>query len=310
MNPSPTRRQFLITSSLALGTTATMAAEPEPVIDVHQHPGFKGRSGDKLLAHQDMMGATMTFVLPAGTPVKRASTLDGAANGLAAGCSGTPSAYELAQRFPDKIRFFVNEVPDLPEARKNLEKYLKLGAIGIGEQKFNLAIDSKPMLELYAVARDFGVPVLMHFQHGKYNHGMERLGQILERFPEVTFIGHAQTFWGHIDRKHDPAEMYPKTKVTPGGLTDRFLTDYPNLYGDLSAGSGRNSLTRDEDHARGFLERHQDRLLFGSDCYDIWGRGPSCRGSALQGILRRLAPDHEALRKILHGNAQQLFQLG
>ena len=31
------------------------------------------------------------------------------------------------------------------------------------------------------------------------------------------------------------------------GLTDRYLTDYPNMYGDLSATSGLNALTRDED---------------------------------------------------------------
>ncbi len=37
--------------------------------------------------------------------------------------------------------------------------------------------------------------------------------------------------------------MYPKGPVTPGGLTDRYLSDYPNLYGDLSAGSGRTPST-------------------------------------------------------------------
>jgi hypothetical protein len=56
--------------------------------------------------------------------------------------------------------------------------------------------------------------------------------------------------------------------VTAGGLTDRYLADYPNMFGDLSAGSGLNALTRDEDFTRGFLERHQDKLLFGSDCSD------------------------------------------
>jgi hypothetical protein len=32
--------------------------------------------------------------------------------------------------------------------------------------------------------------------------------------------------------------MYPKTPVTPGGITDRLLSDYPNMFGDMSAGSG------------------------------------------------------------------------
>ena len=37
------------------------------------------------------------------------------------------------------------------------------------------------------------------------------------------------------------------------------------MYGDLSAGSGLNALMRDQEHARDFIQRHQDRLLYGSD---------------------------------------------
>ena len=39
----------------------------------------------------------------------------------------------------------------------------------------------------------------------------------------------------------------------------------PNLYGDLSAGSGCNALARDEDYTVQFLTEFQDRLLFGTD---------------------------------------------
>ena len=72
--------------------------------------------------------------------------------------------------------------------------------------------------------------------------------------------------------------MYPKTTVTPGGITDRLLSDYPNMYGDMSAGSGLNSMLRDEDHARDFLKRHQDKLLFGSDCSDRKAGSADCLG--------------------------------
>ena len=45
-----------------------------------------------------------------------------------------------------------------------------------------------------------------------------------------------------------PANVaYPTGKVKPGGLTDRMLSDYPNLYGDLSANSGRNAVARDPE---------------------------------------------------------------
>jgi predicted TIM-barrel fold metal-dependent hydrolase len=286
---SVNRRAFLATSAVAGVALASnsFAAADVPVVDIHQHPGFKGRPGDKMYAHQRAMGMSISFVLPAGTPTKSASTHDGKSNGLAAGCSSVDAAYELFQKHPKDLRFFANEVPDIPEAKRNLEKYLKLGAIGIGEQKFGLEIDSKPMLQIYDIANEFQVPVLMHFQHGKYNHGIERMPQILKRYPKVNFIGHAQTFWGNIDSQHEQAAMYPKGKVVAGGISDQLLSDFPNMYGDHAAGSGLNALLRDEEHAMGFLERHQNKLMFGSDCYDVLGRGPSCRGA---NMLKALHP--------------------
>ncbi len=68
---------------------------------------------------------------------------------------------------------------------------------------------------------------------------------MLKKYPKVNFIGHAQTWWANVDRGHkDQKILYPKTKVTPGGLTDRLLSDYPNMFGDLSAGSGLNFFLR------------------------------------------------------------------
>ncbi len=78
--------------------------------------------------------------------------------------------------------------------------------------------------------------------------------------------------------------------MTPGGLTDRYLADYPNLYADMSAGSGLNALTRDEGHTPGFLERHQNKILYGSDCNDAVGEGEKCQGSQTIAAIRRYAP--------------------
>src|SRR3989442_3636416 len=105
----------------------------------------------------------------------------------------------------------------------------------------------------------------MHFQHDRYNTGIENFHRKLEKFPKVNFIGHAQTWWANVDKNHDQPVLYPTTKVTAGGITDRLLSDYPNMYADTSAGSGLNFFTRDEDHAREFMQRHQDKMLFGSD---------------------------------------------
>ena len=217
---------------------------------------------------------------------------------------------KLVAAHPGKFVTFANEVPDVDGAVAEIEKYLKLGAIGIGELKFNLDVDSKPMREIFALASDHEVPCLIHFQHGMYNQGLERFHKVLEKYPKVNFIGHAQTWWGNIDKAHDQKVMYPKGKVTPGGISDRLLSDYANMFGDLSAGSGQNSLTRDEEHARGFIERHQDKLLFGSDCADKDGAGKGCTGAGTLDIVKRLAPDLAAWRKIVNRNATRVMELG
>ena len=112
---------------------------------------------------------------------------------------------------------------------------------------------------------------------------------MLEKYPDTTFIGHAQTWWANIDKnyKDDTSNLYPKGKVAPGGLTDRYLSDYPNMFGDLSAGSGLNALTRDEEHARDFIQRHQDKLIYGSDCNDLVGTIPGCQGAQTIAAVRR-----------------------
>jgi hypothetical protein len=77
----------------------------------------------------------------------------------------------------------------------------------------------------------------------------------------------------------------------------------------MSAGSGLNALLRDEDHARGFLDRHQNKLPYGSDCNDRDGKGERCSGSKQIESIRRLAPSKAAERKILYENSKRLFRL-
>jgi predicted TIM-barrel fold metal-dependent hydrolase len=257
------------------------------------------------------MGVTQTILLPAGSNVKRASTGDGIHNGLGGvGAGGNETVLTMSRQYPKEFYFGANEVTDLPEAKAEIAKYLDLGAIIIGEQKFGVECDSKESQILYQLAGDYRVPILLHFQHGTYNMGFERLHTMLEKFPKTTFIGHAQTWWANIDKNHaDQKVLYPKGKVTAGGLTDRYLSDYPNMFADMSAGSGLNALTRDEDHARGFLDRHADKILYGSDCDDRVGSGSACQGSQTIAAIRKLAPNKAIERKILFENSKKLFRL-
>lgn len=297
MNQTLSRRAFIAGACSALALPASAAAV-EPIIDIHQHTHYWGRSNEDLLRHQRALGATKTVLLPAGSKF-----------GLEADCYGNDSVLALARAHPKEFVFFANEVADLPEARQVIEKYLKAGAIGIGEQKFFVDCDSKHIELIASLASDYGVPVLLHFQHGKYNKGFERFHKVLEKFPRVTFIGHAQTWWGNIDRAHDQTVLYPKGKLTPGGLTDRWLGDYPNLYGDLSAGSGLNALLRDEEFTREFFRRHQDKLMYGSDCQDADTKVKECSGIKCLETVRRLSPGKKIERKILYENARRVLKI-
>src|SRR5438132_559531 len=66
-----TRRTFLAAAATPLVPAA------EPIIDIHQHTTYSGRSDDDLVAHQQTMGVTKTVLLPAGSKY-----------GLAAGAGG------------------------------------------------------------------------------------------------------------------------------------------------------------------------------------------------------------------------------
>lgn len=297
MNPNLSRRTFLAGTIGAL-TAQTFAQNKESIIDIHQHTHYWGRSDEDLIRHQRALGATKTVLLPAGSKF-----------GLEADCYGNDSVMALAKQYPNEFVFFANEVADLPEARTVIEKYLKAGAIGIGEQKFFVDCDSKHIELIASLAKDYNVPVLMHFQHGKYNTSYERFHKVLEKFPKVNFIGHAQTFWGNIDRNHDQTVLYPKGKLTPGGLTDRWLNDYPNFYGDLSAGSGLNALLRDEEFTKDFFRRHQNKLMYGSDCQDETTKDTRCSGIKCLETVERLSPTKKIERKLLYENARRVLKI-
>jgi len=321
-----TRRDFLLSSAAALATSHLAfgaAGSAEPIIDIHQHTNYGGRrnaifeqiaparSDAELVAHQRAMGVTKTILLPAGRPVLRPSTHAGAANGLNGTVSGNDAVLALARQYPNEFVFGANEVSDLDDAPQVVEKYLKLGACIIGEQKFGVECDSAAMQKLYELAAAYNVPILLHWQMGSYNHGFDRFHTMLKKFPRVNFIGHAQTWWANIDReyKDDAKNLYPKGKVTAGGLTDRYLRDYPNLFADLSAGSGEGAFKRDPEHARAFFARHQDKLLYGSDCNDKTGEATACSGARQIAQVRQFSPSKAVERKILFENSRKLFRL-
>jgi hypothetical protein len=118
--------------------------------------------------------------------------------------------------------------------------------------------------------------------------------------PQTNFLGHAPGFWAHISNDdlfdRDP---YPKGPVLPGGSVTRMLQTYPNLFADLSAGSGLNALKRDPAFARDFLIEFQDRLLYARDDFN----------NALQEFLATLDLPEVVWAKITSWNAEQLVRI-
>jgi predicted TIM-barrel fold metal-dependent hydrolase len=163
-----------------------------------------------------------------------------------------------------------------------------------------------------------------HFQGElPYNTGYPRFDKILNAYPKTIFVGHADLFWAHISADVPTDRGYPTGPIKPGGLTDRWLSDFPNLYADMSANSGNNALARDPAFSRDFISRHRGKLIFGSDCSCTDGKGAGisqgnnpeaarlngqCVVQATLGLLKELTTP-EIFRRVTWKNANKLFKL-
>jgi predicted TIM-barrel fold metal-dependent hydrolase len=227
---------------------------------------------------------------------------------------GNAECEETVKAYPNRFVRFASSDPAESRAADVLRGNVSRGALGFGELKYHVAVDSPEMHAVYRLADEFGVPVLLHFEFEMYNTGLERLERVLKTYPQVTFIGHAQTWWANISAEVNQQVMYPEGRVAPGGLTDRLLGDYPNILGDLSAYSGLNALTRDPDFTHDFLARHNHKLLWGSDCtcHDGHGAGTArgyCLAERCLSTLKTQLTDPPALRRVLYENAAELLRL-
>jgi len=208
---------------------------------------------------------------------------------------------------------------------------VKDGAQGFGELKYHVAADGPELRRMYAVAADLRVPLLIHFQEVDHvpNEGTWATGyaktfaSVLKANPKTTFIGHADAFWANVSADYANDVAYPSGPIVRGGVTDKWLGEFPNLFADMSANSGNNAMSRDPAFTADFLKRHQDKLLFGSDCgcADGHGAGVSqgnnpaasrlagkCVARETLGLLKRSASP-EIFQKITWGNVHKLLRI-
>lgn len=309
MSNGRSRRRFLQDvskaglTSLMFGSVGQAKDDHSTIIDCHLHINHFLRSTDDTIRHMTETGIQKAFFLPLET-------------GEGGVTLSTDTVLEAYEKYP------VRAIPfcqcDIRQANvlDRIRRYHKLGCRGIGEQKEHVPLYDPRLEKVIALCDELDWPITIHFQDGKngFNQGIERhLEPLLKKYKRVRIIGHAQSFWSHISAKVPPPEvsLYPNGLVTPGGLIDRLMSDYPNLYGDLSAGSGFNSISRDKEFTKGFLVRHRKKLLFGSDCpcrdgKGTWPKGKrQCYALRLQKFLREMIDDEDVLEDILHRNAER-----
>ena len=115
-------------------------------------------------------------------------------------------------------------------------------------------------------------------------------------------IGHAQGWWASISGDAAASDMqgYPRRPVTAGGAIDRLMDRFPNIYADLSAGSGNNAIQRDMEFGREFLIRRADRVMFGTDYLATGQEVPQFD------LMEKLDLPSEVQAKVYRSNARRL----
>ena len=197
-----------------------------------------------------------------------------------------------------------------------LRHYRDRGCRGVGEVMANLPFGDPRCQNLFKHVEDIDLPLVFDISetigggYGLYDDpGLPQLEKTLRGCPKLRILGHGPAFWAEMGPLETPADRagYPRYPFKEEGVVPKLFRRYRNLFGDLSAESGYNALSRNPDYAVRFLEEFQDRLLFGTDMCsaDAKSKLPGFLiGLEEQGKLSR-----EAFTKIARDNAVRLLGL-
>ena len=285
-------------------------------IDVHMHlvpkHSFKSEpiTIEVLLKRMNELGIEKAVILPEISP-----------EGIFFYCT-TEVVLSSCKGFQDKLIPFCNIDPrcggNSPDTdfRWVLSEYKGAGCKGLGEVMANIYFDYPRALNLFKQCGEIGFPILFHMGvmiGGVYGPvddiGLPRLEQALSILPDTIFIGHAMAFWAEISSEVDPSTRggYPSGPIRSPGRLQALLSRYDNLFGDLSAGSGFNAISRDPEYGYKFLDEFQDKLLFGTDIYFANEDAPIVK--YLRNLVERENISEDAFRKISRDNVRKLLDL-
>ncbi len=226
---------------------------------------------------------------------------------------------KISEKHPDFFHWMANfDYVDIDTVYDRLKKYKEQGAIGVGELTINKPINDPFIQEIFASAEKLDMPLLFHMSPAEgYNYGivdgagMPQLEASLKKFPNLIVVGHSQPFWqeisGDMDTSNESRNSWGEGPVTEGGKLPYMLDKYPNLYCDLSANSGGQAIMRDEEFGLAFLEKYQDRLMFGTDMVNKGMNFPL--SNWLDDKHKEGKLSDSAYKKICRENAKKVFKI-
>jgi predicted TIM-barrel fold metal-dependent hydrolase len=311
-----TRRAFC-RRTLAAAATASLVARARTLpakefprgryVDVHTHLGrtwnsTENLSADELLRWMDTSDIAQAVVLPLVSPESSSFPLT------------SDFVLEATRPHRDRLIPFCSVDPrasyrgGLKGLVAMLEAWVEKGAKGFGEHKPGVRIDDARNMTIYAACGELKLPVLFHLDQERNMDapGLPGLEKALKEHPATNFIGHGPGWWASISGSITQADLarYPDGPVQPGGAIDALMDKYPNIYGDLSAGSGAGAISRDPEFGREFLIRRAERLMFGTDYLSPGQKVPQLE------LFRSLDLPAEVQAKIFRDNARTLLGLG
>ena len=208
------------------------------MIDAHLHLTHNGRSVEETITHIEAIGAEKAVMLPIEDGDDEFGWM-------------TEDIVKAHRDYPDTIIPFCHVDVTREDAVTELEKRAASGIFkGYGEQKQHLRLDDPRLEKALAVCNELNWPVTWHFQEGErgYNQGIEHLEVLLKKFPNIKFIGHAQSWWSPYQRRrtrprrdpvsHGRGQTWRLNRSTIGRLSQyvcRFIRGF---------GSGRTDARR------------------------------------------------------------------
>jgi predicted TIM-barrel fold metal-dependent hydrolase len=274
----------------------TIVERPQfPVIDIHTHMGWAAREVGGVANGEDM-----TFLAPADAVLKvmdrkNLKTIVNLTGGYGKGLTESIRNYDLVH--PGRFLTFtepwwsrLNE-PDYPAFQADeLARARKAGASGLKVTKalglyLREKVTTGPLVKvddarfdpMWEACSSLNMPVAIHVADpeafflptDRFNERFEELNN----HPDWSFHGRDfPSFRELLDAFYRMVAKHPRTQFIAlhfglnaenlGSVSER-LDRYKNVHVDLAARIGE--LGRQPRAARAFFDRHQDRILFGTD---------------------------------------------